>query len=324
MKHTIELLTSPSAHDLSALADVLHNCVEGGASVGFMWPFTRERADAFWANVAAGVRSGTRRLLVARDEAGVIVGTAQLAMDLPDNQAHRADVCKVLVHGSARKQGIAQALMQRVEQVAADEGKSCLVLDTVTGSAAYRLYQRMGWQIAGDIPHFAHMPDGARCSTTYFYKLLRRIAPLDPFSAGATALLAASTAFADALYPSESNHLVSADELARPGVAYLGAWVGDVLVGCGALKRDNDGQVDYGEIKRVFVHDAHRAQGHAQALMRALHAHARATGLQTLRLETGIHQPQAIALYEKLGYRKRGPFGDYSEDPLSVFMERSL
>jgi GNAT superfamily N-acetyltransferase len=324
MTYPIETVVNPTQQDLAQLREVLQSCVHGGASVGFMLPFPREEADAFWQGIARAVRAGERRLLVARDAAGSIIGTAQLARDMPPNQAHRANVCKVLVHANARRQGVAQALMRRIEEVARDAGKSCLVLDTVTGSAAYRLYQRMGWQIAGDIPHFAHMPDGARCSTTYFYKLLRRIAPLDPFSAGATALLAASTAFADALYPSESNHLVSADELARPGVAYLGAWVGDVLVGCGALKRDNDGQVDYGEIKRVFVPDAHRAQGHAQALMRALHAHARATGLQTLRLETGIYQPQAIALYEKLGYRKRGPFGDYSEDPLSVFMERSL
>jgi ribosomal protein S18 acetylase RimI-like enzyme len=188
MTITLELLDSPTAKDLSELALLLKDCVDGGASVGFMWPLSRERCIAFWAGVDGAVRAGQRRLLVARNDAGAIVGSAQLVLDMPDNQAHRADVCKVLVATSARRQGLGQALMTRIEALAHAEGKSCLVLDTVTDSAAYRLYQRLGWQVAGDIPHYAHMPGGERCSTSYFFKLLRRIAPLDAHSAGATEL----------------------------------------------------------------------------------------------------------------------------------------
>ena len=157
---------------IEALADVLQDCVEGGASVSFMWPLPREKALAFWRMVAEGVANNERILLIAETAEGDIVGTVQLITAQPDNQPHRADVAKMLVHRKARRHGVAQRLMQAADEAARAEGKTVLVLDTVTGGDAERLYQRAGWQRVGDIPNYALMPDGVFCSTTYYYKQL--------------------------------------------------------------------------------------------------------------------------------------------------------
>jgi GNAT superfamily N-acetyltransferase len=157
---------------VEALAEVLIDCVQGGASVGFMWPLPRERALAFWRGVAAAVARGERVLLVAQDARGRIVGTVQMVVSLPDNQPHRADIAKMLVKREARRQGIAQQLMAAIDGEARAAGKSVLVLDTVTGGDAERLYERARWQRAGVVPKYALMPDGSFCSTTYFYKHL--------------------------------------------------------------------------------------------------------------------------------------------------------
>jgi GNAT superfamily N-acetyltransferase len=154
-----------------ALADVLIDCVAGGASVSFMWPLPRERALAFWRGVADGVARGERALLVAGDEEGV-VGTVQLILAMPDNQPHRADVAKMLVHRRARRRGVAARLMAALEEVARGEGRTVLVLDTVTGGDAERLYARAGWQRVGEVPGYALFPDGRPCGTTFFYKQL--------------------------------------------------------------------------------------------------------------------------------------------------------
>jgi GNAT superfamily N-acetyltransferase len=155
-----------------ALANVLIDCVEGGASVGFMPPMTIEKATRFWRMVAEGVARDERVLLVAEDGDGSIVGTVQLIVSLPENQPHRADVAKMLVHRRVRRRGVAQRLLQAVEAAAREEGKTLLVLDAVTGGDAARLYARSGWERVGDIPHYALMPDGAPCSTTVFYRSL--------------------------------------------------------------------------------------------------------------------------------------------------------
>ncbi|MEW6706315.1 MAG: GNAT family N-acetyltransferase [Pseudomonadota bacterium] len=157
---------------VEALAEVLLDCVEGGASVSFMWPLPREKALAFWRGVAEGVARGERVLLVAEDASGRIVGTVQLVTGLPDNQPHRADVAKMLVHRGARRRGIAQRLMAALDAEARAEGRSVLVLDTVTGGDAERLYQRAGWHRVGEVPRYALMPDGRFCGTTFFYKHL--------------------------------------------------------------------------------------------------------------------------------------------------------
>jgi GNAT superfamily N-acetyltransferase len=155
-----------------ALADVLIDCVEGGASVSFMLPLPPEKALAFWRGVLAAVTRAERVLLVAETDAGRVVGTVQLITAQPDNQPHRADVAKMLVHRDVRRRGVAGLLMAAVDQAARDVGKSVLVLDTVTGGDAERLYHRAGWQSAGTVPKYALMPDGAYCGTTFFYKHL--------------------------------------------------------------------------------------------------------------------------------------------------------
>ena len=155
---------------IEALADVLVDCVEGGASVSFMLPLSREKALAFWRNTAEGVARRERVLLVAEDPDGQVMGTVQLVTLQPDNQPHRADVSKMLVRRQSRRRGIAQRLMAAIEDVARDEGKTVLVLDTVTGGDAERLYERAGWQRVGVVPNYALMPDGALCGTTFYYK----------------------------------------------------------------------------------------------------------------------------------------------------------
>ena len=134
-----------AARSVDPLADVLIDCVEGGASVSFMLPLTRDRAVAFWRGVADSVARGERELLVAEDEAGRIVGTVQLILSLPENQPHRADVAKMLVHRAVRRQGVAQKLMTALDAAARAAGRRVLVLDTVSGSDAARLYERSGW-----------------------------------------------------------------------------------------------------------------------------------------------------------------------------------
>jgi GNAT superfamily N-acetyltransferase len=168
----IRRLTAVDAAKIDELADVLIDCVDGGASVSFMLPLTRERAVAFWQKVAAGVAAGERALLVAEDDRGVC-GTVQLILDMPENQPHRADLVKMLVHRRARKRGLGAALMRAAEDLARDCGRTLLVLDAVTGGDAERLYERLGWVKVGVVPHFALMPDGRPCSTTYFYRDIR-------------------------------------------------------------------------------------------------------------------------------------------------------
>ncbi len=170
---SIRRLTGVSDAEITGLADVLIDCVEGGASVSFMHPLTRERAVVFWRGVAQGVAAGHRVLLVAEDALG-ICGCVQLIFDLPENQPHRADLSKMLVHRRSRRQGLAAALMRAAENTARECGKTLLVLDAVTGGDAARLYARLGWVRVGDIPDFALFPQGGLCSTTVFYRHLRQ------------------------------------------------------------------------------------------------------------------------------------------------------
>src|SRR5262249_38712437 len=157
---------------IDELADVLIDCVEGGASVSFMHPLTRERAVDFWGRVARAVAAGERGLLVAGDASG-LCGAVRLIFGLPENQPHRADVAKMLVRRRARRQGLGAALMRAAEQTARECGKTLLVLDAVTGGDAARLYERLGWRRVGDIPGYALWPQGGPCSTTYYYRDLR-------------------------------------------------------------------------------------------------------------------------------------------------------
>lgn len=156
---------------LDALAEVLHDCVDGGASVSYMAPFSHADARAAFAGFASEVEAG-RRLLLAAFDGDQIVGTVQVLLAFPPNQPHRGEIAKLLVQRAARKRGVAAALMERAEAEARKEGKTLLVLDTVTGDPAERLYGRLGWTTVGVIPSFALYPDGRPCDTTVFYKRL--------------------------------------------------------------------------------------------------------------------------------------------------------
>jgi len=159
--------------EIRGLSDVLIDCVEGGASVSFMLPISRAKAEAFWHNVAASVARGERIVLVAEDATGAIVGTVQVIWAQPENQPHRGDLAKMLVHRRARRRGVGAALLAAAERSALSFGKTLLVLDTVTGSDGERLYARHRWRRCGEIPNYALWPDGRPCAATIFFKFLR-------------------------------------------------------------------------------------------------------------------------------------------------------
>ena len=168
----VRQLTAPEAREsLDALGGVLADCVEGGASVSFMSPFSKAEAAAFFERLLPEIECGDRILLTAFLESK-LVGTVQVITATPPNQQHRGDIAKLLVHRSARGQGIAALLMQHAEEAARAAGKSLLVLDTCAGGTAERLYERLGWNRVGVIPKYALYPDGRWCDTTIFWKNL--------------------------------------------------------------------------------------------------------------------------------------------------------
>jgi GNAT superfamily N-acetyltransferase len=167
---TVIRVESVTGAQLRGLAEVLLDCVEGGASVGFMHPLPPEKALEFWAGVAAGVARGERALLLAEDGDGV-VGTVQLVFAQQENQPHRAELAKMLVHRRARRRGVGEALVRAAEGVARERGRTLLTLDTASDDAA-RLYARLGWQPAGVVPDYALLPYGGLCPTTFYYRQL--------------------------------------------------------------------------------------------------------------------------------------------------------
>lgn len=170
----IRVLTAPDVTArLDQFCELLIDIVDGGASVGFMAPLSRQRAREFWQGIFASIERGERILLAATDgRRGRVTGSVQLVLAQPDNQPHRGDVSKMLVHSSARRQGLGASLLAAVEATAIEAGKTLLVLDTVPGTPADRLYQRAGWNPVGVIPGFALMPDGAPCDTRLFFRSL--------------------------------------------------------------------------------------------------------------------------------------------------------
>jgi len=157
----------------AGLAEVLVDCVEGGASVGFILPLSRDRAERFWIDALESASRGERVLIVAEDsESGTVVGTVQVILMAPENQPHRGEIAKMLVHQRARRRGVAAALMREAEAAAVEAGKTLLVLDTASDDAE-RVYDRLGWQRVGVIPGYALWPAGGLVDTVVFYKDLR-------------------------------------------------------------------------------------------------------------------------------------------------------
>ena len=168
----VRRLDSEATRDaLDDLAAVLADAVDGGDSVSFMDGFTAGDARAFYASLIPELEQGARVLLAAYvdDE---LVGTVQLVHAWPPNSQHRAAVAKLLVHRRARGHGVGRALMEQLEHEARADGKTLLILDTVAGRAADRLYERLGWTRLGTVPDFALDPDGSFCDATFFYKHL--------------------------------------------------------------------------------------------------------------------------------------------------------
>jgi GNAT superfamily N-acetyltransferase len=168
--HSVRCLATVDETQVRGLAELLIDCVAGGASVSFMHPLPLPKALDFWRQVAAEVARGERALLIAEDGQGTI-GSVQLIFKQPENQPHRADLSKMLVHRRARRRGLGAALLLEAEHVARACGKSLLVLDTASDDAE-RLYARLGWQRCGVIPGYALLPHGGLCDTTYFYRIL--------------------------------------------------------------------------------------------------------------------------------------------------------
>jgi len=197
-------------------------------------------------------------------------------------------------------------------------GHARVLLGTEANTRADRFYAAQGWARG------AMRPGSDEVDYSLSNPGPLRIAPLAPDEAGA--LLAASDAYMLSRYPAVGSHLESAAALGRPGVSLLGAWWDGQLVGCGAVKlvQPDDGGRAYGEIKRVFLFEAWRGRGISKALMQRLELLLQIQGVTLARLETGIHQPEAHALYQGLGYQRCGPFGGYEPDPHSVFMQKRL
>jgi GNAT superfamily N-acetyltransferase len=168
----IRRLDGPELREhLDGLAAVLVDCVAGGASVSYLEPFSHDDARAAFEEWAAEAARG-RRLILGAFAGEELVGTVQVILAVPPNQPHRGEIAKMLVHRSARRRGIGALLMERAEAEARAKGRSLLVLDTVTGDPAERLYTRLGWTRVGVIPGYALYPDGQPCDTTVFYKTI--------------------------------------------------------------------------------------------------------------------------------------------------------
>ncbi|MGH6942563.1 N-acetyltransferase family protein [Hypericibacter sp.] len=167
----IKLDANAAAGRSEELAGILVDAVAGGTSVNFLWPFGLPDARRYWDRVIARIGAG-EILLLAIESGGRLVGTVQLIPAPQPNQDHRVDISKLLVLRSARQQGIATVLMQAVEAEARRLGRSLLVLDTETGSAADRLYRRLGYQVLGIMPRHARLPGGELADTTFFFKHL--------------------------------------------------------------------------------------------------------------------------------------------------------
>ena len=167
----IRRLHQLSPTDIDALSAVLIDCVEGGASVSFMHPLPLAKAQAFWRQADEDLRRGARALLVADDDQG-IAATVQLLLEQPENQPHRADLAKMLVHRRARCRGVGAVLLASAEQLGRDCGKTLLLLDPASAEAE-RLYVRGGWQRCGTVPGYALLPHGGRCATTFYFRELR-------------------------------------------------------------------------------------------------------------------------------------------------------
>ncbi len=309
--------------DVQGLCDVLMDCVEGGASVSFMLPITRAKAETFWRDAAASAARGERVVLVADDDSSV-VGTVQVVWAEPENQPHRGELAKMLVHRRARRRGIGAALLEAAEQAARDAGKTLLVLDTAD-AAAERLYARRGWRRVGEIPRYALMPDGAVCATTVFFKALGqdngRATEVDmqivacTYEAHAGAMLAILNdviATSTALFDYKPRSAESMIEWFRAKRVH-----GYPVIGAVGEEGTLLGFATYGAFRpwpaykytiehSVYVHAHHRGRGVGRALVRRLIELAEEQQYHAMVAGIDSSNATSIALHEKLGFVRAG------------------
>jgi GNAT superfamily N-acetyltransferase len=313
---------------LPALCAMLQTCVAGGASIGWPTPPAQAVADRFWRQCADDAAAGGRMFWLALERAedpASVIGTAQLVLSTPPNGQHRADVVKVMVHPRARRQGLAARLMQRAEDEARARGRSLLVLDTLKGCDAERLYPRLGYQISGRIPSYALIGDGTLEATTVMFKRLHasglqlRLDAHD--SPDALALRRALSAQLMQAYGSDGESgfagfspdtgafVVARDAAGRP-------------VGCGAVLALPARGPRCAEIKRM--HAAQPRRGIGRAVLQFLEHEACLLGHREVAVSTRRANKAAVSFYRQHGFEPIEAFGAYVDRPDSICLGKAL
>ena len=308
---------------LPGLAGLLRDCVSQGASIGWSAVPSADEALAFWARCLASAERGERRMWIATDGPAVR-GTVQLVLDMPGNGRHRAEIVKLQVAPTARRQGLAGLLMDAAETEALAQGRSLLVLDTRSGDNAEPLYRRRGYQLAGRIPAYALSTEGVLDSTSVMFKRFGpgglRVTPEPQDSPDALALQEALSAELLARYGSDGKAGFS--EPPAPGSVFAVARdAHGAAVGCGAL-RALAGEPGVGEIKRM--HAAQPGAGIGRTLLAYLEHEAWLLGYRALKLSTRLANLGALAFYRACGYADCPPFGRYADRPESTCLMKSL
>lgn len=322
------LAASDADAALPALTDLLRASVAGGASIGWPTEPGEPVAQAFWRGCFDAVALGGRELWVAlerADDIGSLIGTAQLAAAGMPNGRHRAEVMKVMVHPRARRRGVAEALMRRLEALARQQGRRLLVLDTLSGSDAERLYRRLGWQRSGRIPAYAELGDGRLESTTVMFKRLfdggLSVVPASPDDDEARALMQALSARLLDLHGSSGEAGFAGFDLAT-GAFALARDAQGRAVGCGALRPLPQRGPRCAELKRMFAAQSRRGVG--LAVLRHLEHEAEVLGFDEVALSTRRANSVALAFYAAAGYREVPPWSPYATRPESICLARRL
>lgn len=316
------------ARALPALAQLLQACVAGGASIGWVHPPADDEALAFWQRCLQAAAAGQRLMWLALadpTDTRTVLGTAQLVLDMPPNGRHRADIVKVMVHPQARRRGLARALMLQAEAAARADGRSLIVLDTLVGCDAERLYTRLGYQSGGHIPHYARTGALQVEPTHVMFKRLHaglglvRAEPVH--SADAQALQQALSQQLGGAYGS-SGAAGFAGFADSDGVFAVARNPAGQAVGCGALRRLPEDGPRSGELKRLYA--AAPGQGTGSAVLDFLEHEARLLGLRRLLLSTRRANTGACAFYRARGYAEVPAYGRYLGRDESVCLGKTL
>ncbi|WP_460926135.1 GNAT family N-acetyltransferase [Novispirillum itersonii] len=307
---------------LEALVDLLADCVEGGASIGFLRPAEPDRLRRYWQGVADAVAAGERAVLTLHRQ-GLLVGSVQLGLAMPQNGGHRADLGKLLVHRRARGQGASRFLMRAAEAEARRRGRTLIVLDTEAGSLAEGIYRRLGYQESGRIPDFAVTPDGVLHPTVIFHKQLSAVTvrSASPEAPEAVALMNRLSAYLAETFGADGRAGFAAWAEWEDRKVFAMAECAGQAVGCGALlPRPEDPAC--AEIKRMFADPEYPGTG--ALVLQYLLDQARALGFGKVCLETRWANQRAIAFYQRHGFRPGPAFSPYQGRPECACLELSL